>query len=76
MPRTATNVLALAAMLAAGACGGRGDAAVPDGAPAAQAAGKGADAVPEPRLATLAELQAAVKRNLERGALVSFWATW
>jgi hypothetical protein len=51
--------LALAAVLAAGACGGQRTAAPP-----------------EPQLATLAELQAAVKRNVERGALVSFWATW
>jgi hypothetical protein len=64
MARATGSRLALAAWLAASACGGK------DGVPA------NAPTLPEPQLATLAELQAAVKRNLERGALVSFWATW
>jgi hypothetical protein len=71
MPRRAgPAVLALAALLAAAACGDeRTD--VPAGAGAAAPA-----APADPQLLTLAELQAAVKRNLQRGALVSFWATW
>ena len=52
---------ALLALVAAAACGTDRDASAPP---------------PEPRLTTLAELQIAVQRNLQRGALVSFWATW
>jgi hypothetical protein len=58
--RSPTPALALAAVLAAGACSETPDAAPP----------------PEPRLLSLTELEVAVKRNLQRGALVSFWATW
>ncbi len=61
---------ALLASVAAGACGGD-RAAAPSGS-----VGAAATAVPEPQLTTLAELRVAVERNLQRGALVSFWATW
>ena len=35
-----------------------------------------APAAPEPSIVDLAQLQALVKQNLGRGALVNVWATW
>lgn len=60
---------ALLSALAAG-CGGQRDAAA-DAPVAPEAA-----STPAVRMLGLAELEVAVKNNLQRGALVSFWATW
>jgi hypothetical protein len=71
MRRRGSAPLALAALLAAGACAEGGPASGPASAPAARTA-----APAPPRLLDVTALDAAVKRNLQRGAIVALWATW
>jgi hypothetical protein len=67
MRRRGSAPLALAALLAAGACAKGGPASAPASRTAAPA---------PPRLLDVTALDAAVKRNLQRGAIVALWATW